>query len=381
MESKKKIVIIAFTNIYKDVRVLRTIQSLSKTFEITTIGYGLKPEGVNQHHQIPDELPYLPLNIKGILSLLLGKFHAAVKNTKAVQWTSEILDSSSFDAIYCNDVQTVCLLDNRKFSRVLIDMHEYAPLEMEDDWRFRLLLQRYYTFLCEKYLPRADAVITVSDGLAQKYADEFAINVSVVYNARELCLQTSAPTQSSKVRLIHTGLAAKGRRLQSMINAVKKLPQYELDMYLVEAPRQKATLRALKNKAAKTTNCRILPPVPSTELPQTISQYDAGLVFLAPSNFSLKHSMPNKLFDCVQARVPIISGPSPDIAQFIEQRSIGFIAEGFLAEDLIKLLREIDHDALRSMREDLEDVALQLNAESEGQKLLHIVESVLQRAQ
>jgi hypothetical protein len=261
----------------------------------------------------------------------------------------------------------------------VVDMHEYAPLEMEDDWRFRLLLMRYYTFLCKRYLPLASKVVTVSPGLASNYQSEFGINVEIILNARSEVDSKSLSNRSSEdtIRLVHTGLAASGRHLEWMIEAIGDVAGVSLDLYLVEAPRQSRTLKSLKKLTAKYENCSVKSPVPSSELPSVISKYDAGLVFIAPSNFSLRHCMPNKLFDCIQARRPVIVGPSPDMADFVRTHDIGFVCPTFDVADLRKTIIGISRADLDLRSESLDRTAVSINEESEGLKLRDIVLSVM----
>jgi hypothetical protein len=373
------IVIVAFTHIDRDVRVLRQIKSLATSADVVTIGYGLQPPGTTQHFQIPPSLKYLPISFMSLVSLALRRYDAALRFTTAYAWTAEVLKDIRADIIYLNDVQTIGLVSQSVSTPAVIDMHEYAPLEMEDDWRFRLLLMRYYTFLCKKYLPLASKVVTVSPGLASKYQSEFGIDVEIILNARSEVQSTSLPNGSSDetIRLVHTGLAASGRHLEWMIEAIGDVPGVSLDLYLVEAPRQSRTLKSLKKLTAKYENCSVRSPVPSSELPSVISKYDVGLVFIAPSNFSLRHCMPNKLFDCIQARRPVIVGPSPDMADFVRLHDIGFVCPTFDVADLRKTIIGISRADLDLRSESLDRTAVSINEESEGLKLRDIVLSVM----
>ena len=373
------IVIVAFTHIDRDVRVLRQIKSLVASADVVTIGYGLQPPGTTQHFQIPPSLKYLPISLKSLISLGLGQYNAALRFTTAYAWAAEKLKEVSADLIYLNDVQTIGLVGQSGSTPTIIDMHEYAPLEMEEDWRFRLLLMRYYTFLCKKYLPLASKVVTVSPGLATRYESEFNIDVDIIMNARSEVQNSSLQEQSNDqtIRLVHSGLAANARHLEWMIEAVGDVPGVSLDLYLVEAPRQARTLKSLIKLTAKYKNCSIKSPVPSSELPTVISNYDAGLLFIAPSSFSLRHCLPNKLFDCVQARRPAIVGPSPDMADFVRQHDIGFVCPTFDIDDLRKTLTGLSRADLEKKTEALNRIAVSINEESEGQKLRGIVLSLL----
>lgn len=376
---KTTIVIVAFTHIDRDVRVLRQIKSLTTFADVFTIGYGKQPPGTAQHFQIPSSLKYLPISFKSLVSLGMRRYDAALRFTPAYAWSAAVLKEVKADIIYLNDVQTIGFVGQSASTPTIIDMHEYAPLEMEDDWRFRLLLMRYYTFLCKKYLPLATKVVTVSPGLASKYQSEFDIDVEVILNARSEVQSLSLSDKSSDetIRLVHTGLAVSGRHLEWMIEAIGDVPEVSLDLYLVEAPRQSRTLKSLKKLTAKYENCSVRPPVPSSELPSVISKYDAGLVVIAPSNFSLRHCMPNKLFDCIQARRPVIVGPSPDMVDFVKKHDIGFVCPTFDVSDLRKTIMGISRADLDLRSEALDRTAVSINEESEGLKLRDIVLSAM----
>ena len=375
---KAALTVISFTQIASDVRISRHIRYLSDEFDITSIGYGPRPTNVTRHIEIPTSTKYLPLSLVGIVQLLLNLRGSTTLKSQAVEYVSSQLSALKPKIVLINDVQCLPLIDSLDSDSVtVIDMHEYAPLEMEDDWRFRILLQRYYTYLCDKYLRKADAVVTVSGGLAQRYSQDFDIHVEVVRNARDYVDIDSEPSKDDVLRLVHTGLAARGRHLDKMIRAVGNLPGVSLSLYLVEAPRQKRTLKGLRKVCASYDNCVIENPVPSSELSTTISSYDAGFLYIHPSNFSLKHSLPNKLFDCIQARRPVIVGPAPDLSGFVQEFGIGYVADSFDVEDVRALVARLDKKELLKLRENLNRAAKTVNAQTECQKLLSVIQDAM----
>ena len=375
---KETLLVISYTKIGDDIRIARHIKSLLKTFDVVTVGYGSSPEGVSAHFSIPENTKYLPLTSRGLIGLFLRKFPFVIRETQAHCFVGPIIQELRPSLVLLNDVQTIALQDYLPQDCVrIVDMHEYAPLEMEDDWRFRLLLQRYYTFLCRRYLEQADAVVTVSGGLAERYSKDFDIHVEVVRNARDYLDIDSEPSKDDVLRLVHTGLAARGRHLDKMIRAVGNLPGVSLSLYLVEAPRQKRTLKGLRKVCASYDNCVIENPVPSSELSTTISSYDAGFLYIHPSNFSLKHSLPNKLFDCIQARRPVIVGPAPDLSGFVQEFGIGYVADSFDVEDVRALVARLDKKELLKLRENLNRAAKTVNAQTECQKLLSVIQDAM----
>jgi hypothetical protein len=370
------VLIIAMSRISSDGRVLRHIEALKTNYQVITIGYGPNPAGVFRHISIPDAMPYLPTNLSALIPHLLNKYSDSSQNVSAIRFIRETIAKLEFDLAVLNDVQTLPLMDSIK-SPTLIDMHEYAPREMEDDWRFRFFLMRYYEWLCAKYLPEATAVTTVSDSLAREFNREFGVNASVILNAREYLEIKVNQTTSSKLRLIHTGLAAKGRQLDVMIDAVANIPEFQLDLFLVSAPRQKRTMRRLKRLAGATKNVRVVDPVPTFEIPYLINRYDLSLVFMSPKGFSVRHSMPNKLFDSIQARVGVVSGPSPDIRSFCAQYGVGIATSDFSPLDLRNVLLGLNNSSIHQFKQACDEAARFFNAETEAQKLKVIVKSCL----
>ncbi len=60
-----------------------------------------------------------------------------------------------FDVLVSNDaVSLPVALEVAAGRPVVADLHEYAPLEMEESWRWRLLFQRFASWICATYLPQ-----------------------------------------------------------------------------------------------------------------------------------------------------------------------------------------------------------------------------------
>jgi hypothetical protein len=374
-----KICIVAFSNLSNDGRLLRQIESMSEIGHVTTIGYGKKPPKSEIHYSIPDKCSYLPLSIEGVWALLTRRFRIANEKTQAVAWVEKRIDMSGFDLVILNDVQTISLIEHINEPKVLVDMHEYAPLEMEEDWRFRLLLKRYYTWLCNEYLPQADRITTVSPGLAVGYRSFVGVetDIDVIMNACKYKGLISEEKENGKIRLVHCGLAAKGRRLDLMIQAVSGLDDFELDLYLVKAPRQSRELRRLKKLTRTTQNVKVCEPVPSDTLPNVVNRYDLSLIFIAQSNFSLMYGIPNKLFDAVQAGVGVISGPSPEIKKIIEFHGFGLAAEKHDVEHLVVLLQNLSWSKINEFRSKAQTASTLLNQQVESEKLIKIVKELV----
>lgn len=370
--------VIAFSNLATDGRVLRQIETLSELGKVTTIGFGSIPKNSVRHFSIPRNKSYLPLTFFGVIALLCRRFDRAFQYTPAVKWCVGLIDQINVDVFVLNDVQTIGLQDHiHKNCTVIIDMHEYAPEEMTDDWRFRLLLRRYYNHLCLRYLKRARLVVTVSDTIATKFEEQFGVETFVVRNVCAFQDLGVTKKQSSTVRLVHAGLASKGRRIEAMIDGISDLPGYELDLYLVPAPRQSRYFRRLLKKVEQMNNVHIRNPVSSGELVTVLNDYDIGLLVIHPSNFSLANCLPNKLFEFIQARLMIIAGPTPDIARIVRTYDLGLVLEGFSPDHIRYSLQQLTDDTINKFKENAQDVAHLITAELESESLKHLIRKVV----
>ncbi len=370
--------VIAFSNLSADGRVLRQIKSLSQLGKVTTIGYGPTPDNSARHFSIPASKAYLPLTFRGLVSLVYRRFHSAFHSTPAVQWCASLLKEIDVDVFVLNDVQTIGLqtyLSNS--AKVVVDMHEYAPEEMTDDWRFRLLLSNYYNYLCKHFLESANLVTTVSDSIATKFEQQFRVKTSVVRNVCAWQDLDVTHRQTSVIRLVHAGLASRGRRIEAMIDGVSNLSGYELDLFLVPAPRQTRYFRKLSKKIEKINNVNLCEPVISSALVERLNVYDIGLLVIHPSNFSLANCLPNKLFEFIQARLMIVTGPTPDIETIVRTHDLGVVLDGFSAENIRECLLQIDSETIKKFKKNSDKAAQSITAESESENLKKLIRQII----
>lgn len=373
-----KICIVAFSNLERDGRLLRQIKSMAQIAEVITIGYGPCPPHSSKHYSIPDDRRYLPIDFLGILSLLLRQFRFAYSHTQAVVWTRRVLSELQPDLIILNDVQTSGLYEaTKQRTKVIIDMHEYAPEEMSDDWRFRILLRRYYTRLCAENLPAAAAVLTVSQAIATEFKNRFGVSCTVIKNSCDYYNLEPSINLGEKIRLVHAGLASKGRRLELMIDSVKNHQELELDLYLVPAPRQLHYYKKLREHIRPLSNVRLCEPLLSSELVARLNTYDVGLLIINPSNFSLANCLPNKLFEFIQARLMIVTGPTPDICSEVDNFDVGIVIEDFTLTAISDSLSTLNRDTVNGFKQKSNLAAHDCHFEHESQKLQNLVLEVL----
>ncbi len=250
----------------------------------------------------------------------------------------------------------------RGSGRVLFDAREYYPRHYEDVWWWRLLHQPFNRALCRDYLPRADHVVTVCPGLADEYRRELGIHCDLLPSYPAPVAREPQPVDPARIRLVHHGLASPSRRLERMIAMMDHLPErFHLDLLLMPSgDRYLAKLRAL---CAARPRVRLLPPVPFAELIPATNAYDIGLFLVPPANFNLRFTLPNKLFEFVQARLMVAIGPSPEMARVVREHDLGVVAADFQPATLAAALAGLSAADLTRYKQNAHRAAAVLNSD------------------
>jgi len=335
---RPRLLILSFSPIAADARVLKQVRLFSEDYAVTTCGHGPAPDGVVEHLAIPDDFAVWRYD----RGLVAGRrYRRAYWRNPAVSAAQELLQGREFDVVLADDVDAVGLALTLPARGVHADLHEYAPRQKEDLLRWRLFVGPFMRWMCREFVARADSVTTVGQGIADEYRRRFGIDAAVVTNAAPF-VHREPQQVHSPIRLVHSGAALHDRNIMTIVDAVDAASgACTLDLYLT--PNDPAYLGALK--ARQNQRITVHDPVPYDQLNDTLSEYDMGVHVLPPVNFNNRWALPNKFFDYVQARLGLIIGPSPEMARMVRERGLGAVTADFTVE---ALSREID--VLRSER-------------------------------
>lgn len=351
---RPRILCISLTPIHSDARVLRQVSVLARRGHVTTIGFGPRPEGSDEHLQVPDGAATLPQTPRGVALLALRRHAAAELSAPAVRYALEVLADQTFDLVVANDARVLGLahaVAERSGARVWADMHEWAPEERTHVWSWRVLVAPFMTHLCQRYLPRSGAVTTVCESIADLYGQHFGVRAEVMRNSSPFLDLRPGPVDPDAVRLVHSGAAIHGRSLETMVDVTRELgPRYTLDLYLLPGGDGGRYLQELKDRAADCDRVRFRDPVAPGELPATLNAYDVGVFWIPPTHTNARYVLPNKFFDYVQARLAIAVGPSVEMARLVERHRLGVVSDGFDVRACAESLRSLDAAAIRGAK-------------------------------
>jgi len=369
----RRLLIISFSAIEADARVLKQISRLSQDFEVHTVGYGDLPPGSTSHTRIPDDMPIWRYDRAKVV---LRRFEQAYWDNPAIAFASAALRGSQWDAVLANDVDAVGLaLAQRSAHGIHADLHEYAPRQKEDVLKWRMFVAPFVRWMCRRFVTEAHSVTTVGRGIADEYLREYGIVAGVVTNAAPFA-QLKPNDVSSPISLVHSGAALRDRNILAILDAVEATASdVSLDLYLTA--NDPGFLEEVRLRAASSARITLHDPVPYARLSVVLNGHDVGIHLLPPVNFNNTWALPNKFFDYVQARLGVIIGPSPEMARLLKEHGVGAVADGFSSEDLTLLLDRLTSDQVAAWKSASAEAAAELSGERQVEIWAQAIEALM----
>jgi len=379
MASRPKILCISLTPIMGDARVLRQIGVLSQFGDVTTVGFGAKPERATEHIEVPATLKTLPQTVVGVAALALRMLTRSELSAPAVRFALDALRGRKYDLVVSNDARVLALAHEiADGAPVWADLHEWAPEERSHILSWRLFVAPLMVHLCGKYLPQSAAVTTVCDSIAQLYGQRFDVETQVMRNSGPWRDLAPTPVDNNTIRLVHSGAAVHGRSIETMIDVVRLLDDsYTLDLYLVPGGDGGKYLNSLKERASDCSRISFRAPVAPAAIPDTLNEYDIGVFWIPPTHTNARFALPNKFFDYVQARLAIAVGPSVEMASLVERHGLGAVSAGFEVEQCRESLLSLDRDQIIQSKLAADAASRELSFETDESRAQGIIESLL----
>ncbi|MFM9889411.1 MAG: glycosyltransferase [Rickettsiales bacterium] len=231
--------------------------------------------------------------------------------------------------INCHSLPVLLLcaaLKIRHRATLIYDTHELETETTESRGARRMLAK-----CVERALIRfADATFVVGETIADWYRDTYRMpRPYVVRNISDPApfdVQMPSPLRArlglapDAMLILYLGRIAPNRGLERMMRLVTQCKS--LHFALIGAG---PMVEAVKAMAAVHANLHYLPPVPSAEVVDIARGADIGLSVIDHSCLSYTYAMPNKLFEYLQAGVPVLIGNMPEQRAIIDAHSAGWV--------------------------------------------------------
>ena len=260
----------------------------------------------------------------------------------------------------------------------LHDCHEYYRGVPELVGRKTVL--RIWKWTEDRIFPKLKHVIAVNQSIAEIYSKEYGNKFEVIRNvpfrksldgARDKASLNIRPDQKI---ILYQGAVNVDRGIEEAILAMKYL---ETDAILVIAGIGDIfeSLKKLTTESTVAEKIRFLGQVPFQELHSITLMADLGLSIEKNVSVNYFWCLPNKFLDYIQANVPVLVSPFPEMKAIVDQYKIGEFIE---SHDPVALAQKIDAmlqnpEKLAIYKQNLLRAAEELCWENEESRLLEII--------
>ncbi len=325
---KQKVANIVFNPFINDSRVLKESVSLGKNdYEVEVIAHlskGLPNKEQKEYFKIR-RFGYLD---RTKANGTLAKLKAYLKFAhKTIHYTKH------FDYLHCNDLNTLPIgfIVKRFYNKnvkIVYDAHEYETETIGLSGFKKKMAQ----FLERKLIKKADAVIVVSNAIAQAYQGLYNIEKPfLILNTpnyqhvkKQNLLRENLNIDKNKKLFLYQGGLSTGRGIEIILETFKNIQGSDnVVVFMGYGELQEE----VQKHAQKYDNIYWHKAVSPEVLLNYTSSADYGISLIEDACLSYRYCLPNKMFEYAMAGLPVIVSNLPEMKVITEQYGIGLVME------------------------------------------------------
>lgn len=363
--NRKKVFIVVTNDLVTDQRVHKIATTLHREIgDVCLVGRkmrGSKPlDREYKTHRLQlifkkSALFYLEYNLRLFLYLLFRK--------------ADIIVANDLDTLLASYVSSVV-----KSSKLVYDSHEYFT-ELPE-LVHRPFIRNVWLKLEQIILPRIKSSYTVCHSIANVYEEKYGINMGVVRNAPlKQKFNIDATLFNPKI-IIYQGAINIGRGIEEAVYAMKYIKDAVLWIY--GAGDIENEVKSLIKSEGLQKKVILKGRLPFEKLHEQTQCASLGLCVEKGEEMGLSYyfALPNKLFDYIQAGIPVIVNDLPEKRRIIDEYGVGFILETYEPKHMGNQINKILNNDASISTEIFDNAAKELCWENEEKSLLSIYSSL-----
>ncbi len=359
--SRKRVIVSAFSNLYTDQRIEKICRTLHENgYDIDLIG---NTWAGNNDLSRPYKVSRIQLISKSLKTAYFEFNWKLYRELKKRADKETILYANDLDALLPN-----YLIAKKKQIPLIFDSHEIFSEMPAIQGKMSQKLWRYVE---KSILPNLRFMITASSGYAGWFKERYGIQAAIVQNApRKLNFSIEIPENNPKI-ILYQGVINPFRGIDKAILAMHHL-DHVIFKIAGDGPRKKEYEQLVINESLQ-DKVLFLGKLSPEKLRDVTLTADCGMSIEENGGQSYYYSLPNKVLDCIQARVPLILSDLPEMQNIRNQYDVGEIIKDHNPENIAHAIQTVLNKGRRNYLPQLEKAAHVLCWENEELKLLEVV--------
>jgi glycosyltransferase involved in cell wall biosynthesis len=287
-----------------------------------------------------------------------------------------------FDMLWAVDMDTLpaCRIAGMiRRKPIIFDSHEF--MSEVPELHNRPIVKKTWRLLEKTFIPGCNIRYTVSPGLIDLYKTRYGIHFKLL---RNLPLENDkrktrvfVPDKSIPPTIHYQGSLNIGRGIEETIKAMQYLPGYKF--VVVGKGDCDDELKKLVADLKLEKQVTFTGSVPFEELPNYHQNVMAGMCLLENKGLNYYHALPNRIFDYMQAGIPVITSNLPDIAGVVQKHQTGLLLSNLNPKDIASAIRHAcENSAQRRLwQKSIPQATRKFTWENEA-KALEVIKSLLQ---
>ena len=278
---------------------------------------------------------------------------------------------SDYSVMVANDLDTLpanYLASRLRRKPLIYDSHEYFTEVPE--LIGRPMVKAIWVSLEKLLVPKVDAAYTVCDSIAGVYHDLYGADFKVIRNLPVSSKEEITPSDQLKETdgpkiILYQGALNLGRGIESAIRAMQYLEGAEL--WLAGDGDLTLQLKALVMELNLAAKVKFIGRLPLGELSRLTRKADLGISLEEDLGLNYRFALPNKLFDYIQAGVPVLVSNLPEMKRIVDYYQIGTVVDTHQWRELSEIMRTalFDQDRIKLWKQNLPKAARELCWENE----------------
>ena len=287
------------------------------------------------------------------------------------------------DALFANDLDT--LWANNRAAKIkniplIYDSHEIFCEVPE--LQKTPMKKRIWERLEKRIVPKLKYCITVNDSIANYFKEKYGTAFTTVRNIPDVDLNFTPKSkkelgipEGEKIIILQGAGINIDRGAEEL---VKAMADTNAHLYIIGGGDVFPSLKKLVSDLNLAHKITIKDKMPKSELLHYTFNADIGVSIDKDTNLNYHFSLPNKIFDYIQAGLPVLASNLPEIKNLISRYNIGDTIENHdpkhIAEKLNFMLNATEY---KTWKENTKKAASENNWETEKKHLTAILETLI----